>query len=427
MMHRQNSYPPPPTPQPYAPSTPHQYNISPAQSHASYQSGYGNQYQSDDHRRHSGPPSQTYSSNPPSSRARGHYSNLSWTPATGSRGGIQLPPKTRGTPSLQDKKTEAQDDDDLFRPAKELQAEDVNLKETAEKKKEAAPKAATPPKEQAENKIKFALKAKAAAPSGIAPAVDMSIKREPLVDAKSTSTPQPTPFTQDKSEARGGEERRYDRDRERYREQDMRQYDSRYDGRGDGRYENGRYENDRYENDRYDDRYAERVDRRDDRNNGRWEDRRESRRSDRYDERRDDRRNDRRSDEERWDTRRPDTRHDFRKPQNPASAASNGVASQDISRSMGPGGVKAHEINRSARPSEVFKVVEQPVKIWKPRPTLNDEWMKSTSVYYRKPADGSLIGSGTYGTVFKSHHVYTKNLVALKKVKRGGDRDDGVS
>lgn len=62
----------------------------------------------------------------------------------------------------------------------------------------------------------------------------------------------------------------------------------------------------------------------------------------------------------------------------------------------------------------------------KPRPTLSAEFAASDSVYYRKPGNESVVGSGTYGKVFKAVHVYTKDMVALKKIRMEGERD-GVS
>lgn len=62
----------------------------------------------------------------------------------------------------------------------------------------------------------------------------------------------------------------------------------------------------------------------------------------------------------------------------------------------------------------------------KPRPTLSPDFAASDSVYYRKPGNESVVGSGTYGKVFKGVHVYTKDMVALKKIRMEGERD-GVS
>ncbi len=62
----------------------------------------------------------------------------------------------------------------------------------------------------------------------------------------------------------------------------------------------------------------------------------------------------------------------------------------------------------------------------KPRATLSTEFAASDSVYFRKPGNESVVGSGTYGKVFKAIHVYTKRMVALKKIRMEGERD-GVS
>lgn len=62
----------------------------------------------------------------------------------------------------------------------------------------------------------------------------------------------------------------------------------------------------------------------------------------------------------------------------------------------------------------------------KSRPTLSDDFKESDSVYYRKTGNESVIGSGTYGKVYKAVHVYTGRMVALKKIRMEGERD-GVS
>jgi CTD kinase subunit alpha len=63
------------------------------------------------------------------------------------------------------------------------------------------------------------------------------------------------------------------------------------------------------------------------------------------------------------------------------------------------------------------------MKRLKPKPQLPEEFKTSDSVYYRKPGNESVVGSGTYGKVFKAIHVYTKSLVALKKIRMEGERD----
>ncbi|KAF1981752.1 Pkinase-domain-containing protein [Aulographum hederae CBS 113979] len=60
---------------------------------------------------------------------------------------------------------------------------------------------------------------------------------------------------------------------------------------------------------------------------------------------------------------------------------------------------------------------------YKARPKLNEDFAASKSVYYRKSGNDSVVGSGTYGKVYKAIHVYTKDEVALKKIRMEGERD----
>lgn len=71
------------------------------------------------------------------------------------------------------------------------------------------------------------------------------------------------------------------------------------------------------------------------------------------------------------------------------------------------------------RMRKVKKIMRRP----KPRPTLPADLADSDSVFFRKPGNESVIGSGTYGKVFKGLNVYTKNLVALKRIRMEGERD----
>ena len=80
---------------------------------------------------------------------------------------------------------------------------------------------------------------------------------------------------------------------------------------------------------------------------------------------------------------------------------------------------KDRERERSPPPQKVKKIMKRE----KPRPTLPPEFAASDSVYYRKPGNESVVGSGTYGKVFKAIHVYTKSLVALKKIRMEGEKD----
>lgn len=68
-------------------------------------------------------------------------------------------------------------------------------------------------------------------------------------------------------------------------------------------------------------------------------------------------------------------------------------------------------------------MVKKTMKRLKKKTPLDPELAASDSVYFRKPGDKSVIGSGTYGKVFKGLNVYTKKLVALKKIKMEGERD----
>lgn len=62
----------------------------------------------------------------------------------------------------------------------------------------------------------------------------------------------------------------------------------------------------------------------------------------------------------------------------------------------------------------------------KQKPVLSEEFKQSQSVYFRKTGNESVVGSGTYGKVYKGIHVYTGRMVALKKIRMEGERD-GVS
>jgi CTD kinase subunit alpha len=71
------------------------------------------------------------------------------------------------------------------------------------------------------------------------------------------------------------------------------------------------------------------------------------------------------------------------------------------------------------RTRKVKKILKRP----KARPTLPTELINSESVFFRKPGNESVVGSGTYGKVFKGLNVYTKGQVALKRIRMEGERD----
>ncbi|KAH8888881.1 Pkinase-domain-containing protein [Thozetella sp. PMI_491] len=96
-----------------------------------------------------------------------------------------------------------------------------------------------------------------------------------------------------------------------------------------------------------------------------------------------------------------------------------------------PASVRGRNHN-DRRPSEPMKHPEPPprtrkvkkaLKRLKTKPKLSPEMATSKSVYFRKPGNESVVGSGTYGKVFKGLNVYTKKLVALKKIRMEGERD----
>jgi CTD kinase subunit alpha len=98
-------------------------------------------------------------------------------------------------------------------------------------------------------------------------------------------------------------------------------------------------------------------------------------------------------------------------------------------RPRGPGRVIPTEPASTRRqdfrepPPPTTRKAKKIMKRQKTRPQLPEEFKKSDSVYFRKPGNESLVGSGTYGKVFKAIHVYTKSLVALKKIRMEGERD----
>ncbi|KAI5286702.1 kinase subunit of RNA polymerase II carboxy-terminal domain kinase I, partial [Ascosphaera aggregata] len=107
--------------------------------------------------------------------------------------------------------------------------------------------------------------------------------------------------------------------------------------------------------------------------------------------------------------------------------------SQDRGRHDQRSGTASHRERHDGRLTDLMPNVEQPehtkprvkviLKKVKPRPTLTEEHARSGSVYFRKPGNESVIGAGTYGKVFKGVHVYTKQEVAMKKIRMEGEKD----
>ncbi|KAK4105032.1 Pkinase-domain-containing protein [Parathielavia hyrcaniae] len=89
----------------------------------------------------------------------------------------------------------------------------------------------------------------------------------------------------------------------------------------------------------------------------------------------------------------------------------------------GPGDRRLPEPARQPEPVPKTRKVKKIVKRLKEKPTLPPDLASSKSVFFRKPGNESVVGSGTYGKVFKGLNVYTKNLVALKKIRMEGERD----
>ncbi|KAM7202756.1 hypothetical protein V8F20_004270 [Naviculisporaceae sp. PSN 640] len=85
---------------------------------------------------------------------------------------------------------------------------------------------------------------------------------------------------------------------------------------------------------------------------------------------------------------------------------------------------RQHDHSKPAEPAAPrTRKVKKIMKRLKERPVLEPDMARSKSVYFRKPGNESVIGSGTYGKVFKGVNVYTKNLVALKRIRMEGERD----
>lgn len=77
----------------------------------------------------------------------------------------------------------------------------------------------------------------------------------------------------------------------------------------------------------------------------------------------------------------------------------------------------------ASQPAPRTRIVKKIIRRQKDRPCLTPELAASESVFFRKPGNESVVGSGTYGKVFKGLNVYTKGLVALKRIRMEGERD----
>ena len=310
-----------------------------------------------------GPPG-NFPSHAPTRGRGGHFQNLQWTASGGTRGGKQSDshsttgshhgqsqsPAVSQAPSIKQDEVE---EDNPFRPPKDLRVEDQGFKDTQPPVTPTADASSAPEAQQSTttaspnqgrepSKFSFAFKAKPAPSSTAKPPVpDLAQKMKdppPVVHKKENPM--------DGAKAKPSQPPTYPPSREPYSK------------RGDRRH----------------DPWTER-------------DRREREYDQRY-------RDDRRYGEREYRDERRDPRYDRRPEREP----------------------------RRERTPEV-KIVKKILKRVKPKPTLPDEWASSDSVYYRKPGNESVVGSGTYGKVFKAIHVYTKNMVALKKIRMEGERD----
>ncbi|KAL8698137.1 MAG: hypothetical protein Q9224_001989 [Gallowayella concinna] len=327
------------------------YNGPPQQVQSGYQTppfrgGYqGNHYHPPDRRfSGSGPPA--YRSAPQPVRGRGgHFQNLQWTAKSQSNQNQQNSHQAQSQDTAHGQQQQpADDEDNPFRPSKDLQVEDQSNNDTTSKMVPRQTSSTTQPKENSKFSFAFKTKPTPLAPAKSVPDLAQKMKepprRESLLDPPKAKAPPPThprePHPRSRDDARY--ESRYDRrDEHRERERDHRdEYRSR---------------DDRYQRDRRDD------------HRGTYR-----------------------------DERRPP------KVQEP---------------------VRQNVRERSQEPTKTKKVMKR----LKPRATLPAEFAESTSVYYRKPGNESVVGSGTYGKVFKAIHVYTKSLVALKKIRMDGEKD----
>lgn len=340
---RQNSYPPQQSPQyygngqqsPYAAQQQMQPGFSnqPSQSFRGGHSGHrGNHYGQPSDRRFSGsghtPP--TFGQVPTPTRGRGgHFQNLQWTANPAGRGRGD---SNQGTPAPQMRASlppdsvthEADDDDNPFRPSKDLQVEDQMEKE----QKMQHPRQASESSKDGP-KISFSIKGKGTGATTVKSPPDMASRMKEAPRKENPLDISNAKPLQRPAEPRADRDRREERRDRNYKDDRRDKHDHRDQRRGVYR----------------DERRPERDQRRD-----------------------------------RVRERSPD---------------------------IAPEIIKEKKI----------------MKREKPRPTLATEFVESTSVYYRKPGNESVVGSGTYGKVFKAIHVYTKNLAALKKIRMDGEKD----
>jgi CTD kinase subunit alpha len=303
------------------------------------------------------------------------------------------------------------DDENPFRPSKELRVEDQKTQEEKVVSNQANSSERADASSPQSSKISFSLKSASKPVASSAPKIDLSQKAREALDPgpnKSNARPDarsaqpPAKATPDhRPEYRYDRERDRDRikDRERERDRDR--------------------ERDR-ERDRYRDRERD-YDRDWDRERERERERERDRVREREHER--ERENERDMWQDKYDRREDFRRRDGSRYEEPRKRSDHPVRSERPGQQVRPvQQVRAkRQIPKTSRIK--LKVVRDRIK---DKPQLVGDSITSESVYYRKPGNESVVGSGTYGKVFKALHVYSGNMVALKKIRMEGERD-GVS
>jgi CTD kinase subunit alpha len=384
---------------------------------------------------HAGASNQTYPVGP---RGRGgaHFSNLSWSasnPRGRGRGGSfeqqSGTPHSHSNGDYPGQHMKDEESEDLFRPSKEFRAED----ESAQKFKQAdsSPRASVAPSDsgtvasalgpshdsnppgqadsssQAESgsKFSFAFKAK----SNVAVKPEIAAKTAQRLDL-SASKPAAKPEVSHKSQEK--DDRRDNRplgprlgNDPNSRRRDIRDDRGRrdYDGRGGRDNRDSRYRDFREDRDHRDSR-----DSRGGREHNYGKPSRGGRRSSPPKSSRRDR------SVERQSAKNPEK---MGIPTGPKKDRDAKAASQHLAvpASIPIPKVKKREI--------ILKIAGQQSVLSKLLGHMSIDWIQSKSVYYRKPGNEGVVGSGTYGKVYKAVHVYTKDMVALKKIRMEGERD----
>lgn len=335
----------------------------------------------------------------PAARGTAHFSNLSWTPQTGSRGGHAPIDKMNSIPapnlpSAMDKPPDSQngssvddDDDNPFRPSKELRVEDESAKKQKERQKaleeaqqtqQAGPREEMPPPSQpaaaepAGPKFSFSLKN--SRPEPPAPAAP---KPELLQKPPQTGPPPHVSSTP------AYREKRFDRSPPRPR-----------DHRDDYRQPPQRARRDQ------------------------WDDRNEDDRSGASDFRPT-------GFSLEYKTDKPPPRQAPTVDKDRGARAPPPMHREPRAGEKRPAGGDVEMRDAPKPPPEVKKYRKVMVKKLKEKPVVPDAWKKSASIYYRDETQ-DIVGSGTYGKVYKAVNVYTKEVVALKRIRMEGEKD-GVS